>query len=583
MMKQLLGLLEAPDAFRRVVAVHLVSGFLQGLALAFLVPFLQLVFSGQIGSDAAWQWLVAIVVCAVIALTLSAWAYVRAYAIACYDVCGTLIRRVGQRLRVLPLGWFNATTSGEVTTATATGTNVLSHLPSIVVPQLASMSGTAAAVLGVTFYFDWRIGVAMLTALPVAAIALRWLARTVRQEHAAHEREMSVLSARLLEFSQLQAVLRATGQCQEGWPTLEKSLEKEYRATIKAGQAKVPPGSLFHFGVEGALVLALGVAMHLLLGGQLAPEVFIALALMAARFAEPVGMLAFYVDPLHESSVALDSICAITDSPTLPEADSPAWTTAPRTPAIRFENVSFGYSPQRQVLTGIELELPAQSVTALVGPSGSGKSTLARLVARFWDVTGGAVLVDGADVRNIPTRDLMNLVAMVFQDVYLFDTTIEENVRVGRAGATDQEVHDAAQRAGLTEVIERLPQGWQTQVGEGGKSLSGGERQRVALARAFLKDAPILLLDEVTSALDGVNEAAVTAALEDLARGRTVLVIAHRLSTIKRADRIAVLAGGRIEAVGTHAELYAADGTYREFWDDQSAVARWRLPRGSEA
>ena len=166
---------------------------------------------------------------------------------------------------------------------------------------------------------------------------------------------------------------------------------------------------------------------------------------------------------------------------------------------------------------------------------------------------------------------------MVFQDVYLFDTTIEENVRIGRPGASAEQVREAARRAGLAEVVERLPRGWDTPVGEGGSALSGGERQRVAIARAFLKDAPVLLLDEVTSALDGANEAVVTRAMEELSRGRTVLVIAHRLSTIRRADRIVVLVDGAVEAVGAHNELYAAGGTYRRFWDDQEAVSYTHL------
>ncbi|SPT53387.1 Putative multidrug export ATP-binding/permease protein SAV1866 [Actinomyces bovis] len=233
--------------------------------------------------------------------------------------------------------------------------------------------------------------------------------------------------------------------------------------------------------------------------------------------------------------------------------------------------------PGRDVIHDVTLTFPAGSVTALVGPSGSGKSTLTRLVARFWDVQRGSVRVGGADVRDLRTQDLMAQISMVFQDVYLFDTTIEENVRIGRADASDEEVREAADRAGLSEVVERLPHGWATRVGEGGSSLSGGERQRVAIARAFLKDAPVLLLDEVTSALDGVSEAGVTRAMEELSEGRTVLVIAHRLSTIRRADRIVVLVDGAVEAIGAHDELYSAGGTYRRFWEDQSAVDRWRL------
>lgn len=219
---------------------------------------------------------------------------------------------------------------------------------------------------------------------------------------------------------------------------------------------------------------------------------------------------------------------------------------------VVLDHVSFGYTPGREVIHDLSLRLPAGSVTALVGPSGSGKSTIARLVARFWDASSGSASVGGVDVRAVRVETLMERVSMVFQDVCLFDTTIEEIVRIGRPGASEAQAREAAEREGPDEVVERLPHGWNTRVGEGGSALSGDERQRVAIARAFLKDAPVLLLDEVTSALDGANEAAVTRAMEELGRGRTVLVIAHRLSTIRRADRIVGLADGAVEAAGTH-------------------------------
>ncbi|MDO4791731.1 MAG: ABC transporter ATP-binding protein [Buchananella hordeovulneris] len=576
MIKRLLTLLADPHGFKLMVAAHFVAGIFQGLGLVFLVPFLRHLLRGDFSAPAAW-WLGAIVASAIASLLLSSWAYIQAFAIGSYDVCGTLVRRVGERLRVLPLGWFNADTSGRVATATTTSLNQLSHLPSIVLPQIASMAGSSLVILVSTLFFDWRIGVSVALALPICWVALRWLVRATRTEQEAKEQAMHHLSSRLIEFSQLQPVLRATGQCQDGWQHLEDSLAADHEATDRAGAAKAGPGTLFHAGVQGALLLALAVGMYLLLQGQISPEVFVALALMAARFAEPVGMLAFFVDPVNEDQVALDHICSIIEAPTLPESAHSPWPQNPASVTLEFQGVDFAYRADRQVLHDVNLTLPAGTMTAVVGPSGSGKSTLARLAARFWDVTSGRVLVNGVDVRDIPPAQLMSMTSMVFQDVYLFDTTIEENVRIGRQDATDEEVRRAAVRAGLSEVVARLPQGWQTRVGEGGKSLSGGERQRVAIARAFLKDAPILLLDEVTSALDGVNEAAITAALEDLAQGRTVLVIAHRLSTIKRADRIAVVTAGTVEAVGTHAELYSHGGTYAQFWDDQQAVARWRL------
>ncbi|MDO4888846.1 MAG: ABC transporter ATP-binding protein [Actinomycetaceae bacterium] len=561
-----------PDSrLRELALAHFAAGVFQGIALALLVPFLrEFLTSGSPG-----PWLAAILASAVASAVISALAMVKSFEISVHGLCGMLIRAVGSRVQHLPLGWFGSHSVGRVTSAVSTDVNTLSHLPSIVVPQIASVTGSALVIVTASLAYDWRIGLCIVVTIPLCVLTLRWLRRAVVGEHEEHEVSGRHMSSRILEFSQLQATLRATGSSNEGWEPLERSLDQEHRAMVKAGAAKAPAATSFDLAVQAGMVLAIAVAIARLLGGSIDPAVFVALTLMAVRFAEPVGMLAYYVDPLHQSDVALGAIGEILDAPTLPE---PVQPKQPATPFdIDFRGVSFSYTGDAPVLRGIDLDIPAGSVTAFVGPSGSGKSTLMRLAARFWDAGQGTVSVGGVDVRDIPTAELMRHVSMVFQDVYLFDTTIEENVRVGRQDASDEEVRAAAERAGLDEVIERLPDGWQTRVGEAGGSLSGGERQRVAIARAFLKDAPILLLDEVTSALDGVSEAAITAAMEDLSEGRTVMVIAHRLSTIRGADRIVVLSDGAIEAAGTHEDLYALDGTYRRFWDDQSAVDRWKL------
>jgi ATP-binding cassette subfamily B protein len=233
------------------------------------------------------------------------------------------------------------------------------------------------------------------------------------------------------------------------------------------------------------------------------------------------------------------------------------------------------------VLRGVSLTVPARTMTALVGPSGSGKTTVTRVIARFFDVGAGAVRIGGADVRDLGTERVMSLVSPVFQDVYLFDVTIAENIRIGRPDAGDDEVRRAARLARVDEIVERLPDGWDTRVGEGGAMLSGGERQRVSIARAILKDAPIVLLDEATAALDPENEAAVQDALAALTADRTLLVIAHRLPTIAAADQIAFLDGGRITERGTHAELLARGGRYADFWRQRSRAQGWRLARAA--
>lgn len=235
-----------------------------------------------------------------------------------------------------------------------------------------------------------------------------------------------------------------------------------------------------------------------------------------------------------------------------------------------------------QVLNDISLVAEQGQITALVGPSGAGKSTILRLVGRFWDANSGSVKIGGADVRDIPTKDLMEMISFVFQDVYLFDMTIAENLRIAKPDASDAELESAAKRAQLDKVIEALPHGWQTNVGPAGQSLSGGERQRVAIARAFLKDAPILLLDEITSALDSENESAITKVISDLAVGRTVIVVAHRLSTIRDADKVVFLqpddaSGARVIQAGSVDDLAAEEGPFRDFLAASNAVSNWQI------
>lgn len=602
MITQFFRLVGNRKATTRMLAGHALGGVFQGIAIGLLIPFLSRFLAGQ----PAWGWLVAVLGAAALSVGFSITASLQSMAIACLDVCGTLICRVAERVQKLPLGWFSAASVGRVSKAASRDVSFLSHMPSIALPYIASASGSLVGIFLVTVLVDWRVAVVMVVPMPVALWALRWMRRMVVREHQVHAVELHRLSNRIVEFAQLQPILRATDRCRNGWEPLEKALASERDAMFTAGKAKGPAGSVFHTAVSAGMLGSIAVGIALLFAGSMTAPVFIALALMAARFAEPVGMLAFYVDALHEAQVAMDAIEDITGAPLLPVPAAGAEKTAGAPFDICFEGVDFSYDEAgsaagtdaapnsvpaphphsapnlrarapRQVLRNVSFTVPAGSVTAVVGPSGSGKSTLSRLTARFWDVSAGRITVGGVDVRDMTDEHLMSLMSMVFQDVYLFDTTIEENVRIGRMGASDAEVRQAAERAALTEVIERLPQGWQTRVGEGGAALSGGERQRVALARAFLKDAPILLLDEVTSALDGVNEARVTESLNDLAEGRTVLVIAHRLSTIRRADQIVVLTDGAIEAVGSHEVLYEDYPTYREFWEDQSAVARWKL------
>lgn len=306
--------------------------------------------------------------------------------------------------------------------------------------------------------------------------------------------------------------------------------------------------NLIHGMVAQLVVVSLVVlAAHLAIGDVLGPVQTIAFIGLSLRFIQTLEEIGGKVIGIEERQPMLD-------------------------------HVDFSYEPSTPVLRDVSFEVPAGSMCALVGPSGSGKSTIAKLIARFYDVDGGAVRVGGTDVRDQPVEQLMAQLSMVFQDVYLFDETLEENIRIGRPGASQREVREAAALAGVTEIVDRLPAGWGTRVGEGGRALSGGERQRVSVARALLKGAPIVLFDEATSSLDPENEANVVASMERLREGSTLVVIAHKLDTIRTADRIVVLdADGRVTQTGTHDELVGVPGQYRDFWQARASAAGWRL------
>jgi len=295
------------------------------------------------------------------------------------------------------------------------------------------------------------------------------------------------------------------------------------------------------------------------------------------HFLQPFAAVAGAASSLRVSRAAVQRITSVLSTPPLPEPEQPQPVGES---SLELAGVHFGYRSS-PVLHGVDLWIPPGSSTALVGVSGAGKTTVTKLVARFFDVHAGSVRIGGVDVRDISSAELERTVSLVFQDVYLFDGSIEDNIRIGAPGATAEQVRAAAYRARVDTIAARLPDGWSSRVGEGGRLLSGGERQRVAIARALVKDTPIVLLDEATSALDAENEAAVHAALAELGHGRTMLIIAHRLTTIANADQIAVLDGGRIVEHGRHAELLAAGGRYARLWAERERAVGWRLSNRS--
>lgn len=553
MWKLLKRLVNAAE-LRKTISWFTASAILQGVTLALMIPFLRALFSG---SPAAPHWLLIITVCGVATVLVDTYAMFRSYRISVYEVCDTMIDRVAEHVLRLPLGWFNPQREAAVANATSTHVNTLSHVASLVIPNILNAFVTPLVMLLATFFVDWRLALIMGAAIFPLILVWRVMGASVTRANELESNAAEKAAGRLIEFARLQAVLRATG-VGANWQPVQEALAEDAAAVMRGLRVKSKPAQGFNLIVNVTFALVLAAGWAFVSNYQLDAVAYLVLMAVVARMLLPLTQASLNQAEANNALVALRAVVEIMDAEPLPEPPA-GHARRPDGATIEFTDVRFAYEADRQILDGISFQAPQGSVTAVVGPSGCGKSTILRLAARFWDVDAGAVTIGGVDVREIGSLEIMNHIAMVFQDVYLFDETIRENLRVARPDATDAELETAARRARLDRVIEALPHGWDTKVGPAGKSLSGGERQRVAIARAFLKDAPILLLDEITSALDGENEAAISEVVAELSAGRTVIVVAHRLSTIRNADQVIVLGTGKQNEVPGGAVLGGAE------------------------
>ncbi|QVQ52819.1 ABC transporter ATP-binding protein [Spiractinospora alimapuensis] len=544
---------------RRTVALMTLTAVVEGASYALLVPVLRALL-GDTPSDAG-PWLAAF---AVMVTLYAALRYLSDF--SGFRVGTTLLRgvyhRLGDHLARLPIGWYGAGRVGEVSTMASQGVlQAMSVIAHLLVPAITAWV-TPLTIVVVMLAYDWRLGVAALVASPVVVAIQVWTGRTTAAADAERHARDKETTDRVVEFLRAQAALRAGGRTTERFRLLDDALRDAEHASRRQVLGTVRGAVGLTLTVQAVFTALLVLGASLALGGNIGAAELLTILVLAARCADPLLSLTDIGAQTRAARAELVRLDALLAVPPLPEPLDPA---RPDGHDVEFDGVTFAHGG-RTVLDSVSLTVPQGHRLAVVGPSGSGKSTLLQVLARFHDVDAGAVRVGGVDVRSLATEDLVGRIAIVFQDVYLFDGTIEENVRLGRPDASDAEVRAAAAAARLDEVVERLPEGWDTNVGEGGAKLSGGERQRVSIARAMVKDAPIVLLDEVTSALDPVNEAAVHAGIERLSAGRTVVVVAHRLRTVRSADQILFLDGGRVAEVGSHDELLSRDGRYAELW-----------------
>ncbi|WP_159930759.1 MULTISPECIES: ABC transporter ATP-binding protein [Nocardia] len=549
---------------RRTVALMTATAIAEGLSYALLIPVLRALF-GSTPSDAQ-PWLIAF------GAAVAGYGALRYRSdLSGFRVGTTLLRgvyhRFGDRLARLPLGWFTAGRVGEVSVLASEGVlqamSVIAHL----LAPLISAAATPLTIVVVMLAFDWKMGLAALAAVPIVAAIQTWTGRAMAAADAERTERTKEATGRVIEYLQAQPVLRAGGRTAERFQLLDDSLSGLERAARRSMLSALPGIVGLTLTVQAMFTSLLALGAYLALGGNIGTAEVLAILVLAARCADPLLSLSEIGGQLRSARVGLAGLDMVLRTDPLPEPPEPI---QPVGHALEFDSVTFRPGG-RTVIDNVSLSVPQGQRLAIVGPSGAGKSTLLQLLARFYDVDTGAVRVGGVDVRAISTQELMAQYAIVFQDVYLFDGTIEDNIRLGRPDATDTEIRAAATAARLDDVIQRLPDGWTTNVGEGGALLSGGERQRVSIARALLKNAPIVLLDEVTSALDPVNEAAVHEGIQRLMTGRTVVMVAHRLRTVQHADHIVFLDNGQIVEQGSHDELLRHGGRYADFWEISGA------------
>lgn len=491
-----------------------------------------------------------------------------------FHVFRDLRLRVGDQLKGAPMGYFSEQRLSAITATLTTTVHQLEEFMTICMTGLSG--GVAMAVAMSLFFLAFAPPVAAITFVGIAVglVVLEWLRRrssSVTREVTAAQEDMTDA---VIEYARGMAVLRTFASPDEALAKAKASFERKRKADFDQEQAAQGILKLYALVFNLASCGVLFASCALYLTGAL--PLSWALTLLVAAFMIYGELIsanngAFLTKKIEGELDRVDEVCAV------PKQDTMDAPLAPVGFDLAMEDVSFSYDGVRRVIDGVTLSIPEGTTCALVGPSGSGKTTLVNLLARFWDVDAGRVALGGVDVREGTAESLLSRISMVFQNVYLFNDTVENNIRFGRPEASHGEVVAAAKRARCHDFIMGLPQGYDTVLEEGGASLSGGERQRVSIARAIMKDAPIVILDEATSSVDPENEHLLMAAIAELARGKTLVTIAHRLNTVRDADQILVLDSGRIVQRGTHEELMREQGIYRRFIELRREAAGWRL------
>ena len=554
----------------------IVSVVAQDLALMFPVTLLYIftgdLIDGNVLRDRTALYIVGIVMCLLLIVLTSIWQYNTAYK-ATYKESAERRISLAEKLRKLPLSFFAGKDLADLTSTIMSDAEVMEHAGSHMIPQYyGSIISTLIISVGL-FFFQWKMALAAVWPIPIALIIVI-TSKSVQNRFSRRQREAQIdLSDSVQEFIEASRDLKSNNAEEDYLCGLDKKIglleKKAIGAELGSAVFVVSAQMLLKFGI-GTVALVGG---SLLISGELSLMQFFCFLLVASRLYEPMSGTLVNLAAINALQINVDRINEINSTK---EQEGSA-DFSPNGYDIVFDHAGFSYEDEKDVLSDVLFTAKQGEVTALVGPSGGGKTTVSRLAARFWDADKGSITVGGIDVKSVDPETLLGAFSIVFQNVTLFNNTVMENIRVGKKDATDEEVLNAARLANCDEFVRDLPNGYDTVIGENGSELSGGERQRISIARAFLKDAPIILLDEATASLDVENETKVQSALTRLIKDKTVMVIAHRMRTVAKANKIVVLSNGRVAEQGSPEELMKKDGVFAKMVRLQTQGQDWSI------